>query len=171
MEWIYIKNSDNTSRYVLGTIGDNPLFCFGINPSTAEPNNLDNTVKSVERIAKHNGYDSFIMLNLYPQRATNPNDIHKVCDQCIQSENVKEIANLLNKYENPTIWAAWGTLIEKRAYLKKCLYEIDTALQNINCQWITIGNRSKKGHPHHPLYLKTVSHTESFDIKSYIKLL
>ncbi len=97
--------------------------------------------------------------------------MHKVCDQHILSENVKEIANLIDNYKNPTIWAAWGTLIEKRGYLKKCLCEIDKALEGKNCKWITIGNRSKKGHPHHPLYLKTVSHSEPFDIKSYIKLL
>ena len=44
-EWIYVNNDDNTSRYVLGTKGDKPVFCFGINPSTAEPNNLDPTLK------------------------------------------------------------------------------------------------------------------------------
>lgn len=171
MEWIYIKNHNNTSRYVLGTIGENPLFCFGINPSTAEPHNLDNTVKSVERIAKHNGYDSFVMLNLYPQRATNPNDMHKICNECILAENIKEISNLLSKYDNPTIWAAWGTLIDKRDYLKTCLSEIDKALDEVNCKWITFGNKSKKGHPHHPLYLKTVADNEIFDVTSYIKSL
>lgn len=55
MEWIYTNNKDNTERYSLGTVGEKPLICFGINPSTAEPNNLDNTLKSVSRIAKANG--------------------------------------------------------------------------------------------------------------------
>ncbi|MFR6424354.1 MAG: DUF1643 domain-containing protein, partial [Oscillospiraceae bacterium] len=48
----------------------NPLICIGINPSTAQPGDLDNTLKSVERIALGNGYDSFTMFNVYPQRAT-----------------------------------------------------------------------------------------------------
>ena len=52
MEWIYEKNEDNTARYVLGTIGAHPLACFGINPSTAEPNNLDPTVRRVQLVAK-----------------------------------------------------------------------------------------------------------------------
>ena len=38
-------------RYILGTAGKKPLITIGINPSTAEPDNLDNTLKSVERIA------------------------------------------------------------------------------------------------------------------------
>lgn len=80
MNWIYEKNSDNTSRYVLGTVGTNPLICIGVNPSTAEPGNLDNTLKSVTRICEANGYDSWIMLNLYPQRATNPNEMHEHSD-------------------------------------------------------------------------------------------
>ena len=56
-EWIYINNEDNSIRYVLGTKGQKTLFCFGINPSTAEPNDLDPALKKVERIAKYNGYN------------------------------------------------------------------------------------------------------------------
>ena len=56
-EWIYINNEDNSIRYVLGTKGQKTLFLFGINPSTAEPNDLDPALKKVERIAKYNGYN------------------------------------------------------------------------------------------------------------------
>ncbi len=45
-KWIYENDQDNQIRYVLGTRGENPLLCFGINPSTAKPNNLD-MLKSV----------------------------------------------------------------------------------------------------------------------------
>jgi hypothetical protein len=78
MNWIYEINDDNTCRFVLGTKGEKTLVCFGINPSTAEPGILDNTMKSVDRISKANGYDSWVMLNIYPQRAMNLNDI---CDE------------------------------------------------------------------------------------------
>ena len=60
-EWIYINNEDNSIRYALGTKGNNTLFCFGINPSTATPDKPDPTIRKVEFIAKYNGYDSFIM--------------------------------------------------------------------------------------------------------------
>ena len=63
--WIYVPDFYTEYRYILGTRGADPLICIGVNPSTAEPGNLDNTLKSVERIAAGNGYDSFIMFNVY----------------------------------------------------------------------------------------------------------
>ena len=64
--WLYVPDFYTEYRYVLGTKGEKPLICIGVNPSTAEPDHLDNTLKSVERIALGNGYDSFIMFNVYP---------------------------------------------------------------------------------------------------------
>ena len=75
--WLYVPNRYCDYRYILGTRGSRPLICVGINPSTAAPNDLDNTLKSVERIALGNGYDSFIMFNVYAQRATRPDDMER----------------------------------------------------------------------------------------------
>ena len=60
-KWLYAPNFYSEYRYILGTRGKNPLICIGINPSTARPDALDNTLKSVERIALGNGFDSFIL--------------------------------------------------------------------------------------------------------------
>ncbi|HIS58981.1 MAG TPA: DUF1643 domain-containing protein, partial [Candidatus Faecousia faecipullorum] len=57
-KWLYAPNFYSEYRYILGTRGENPLICIGINPSTARPDDLDNTLKSVERIALGNGFDS-----------------------------------------------------------------------------------------------------------------
>lgn len=76
-KWIYVPDTYEEYRYLLGTVGTKPLVCIGINPSTAHPDHLDNTLKSVERIAYANGYDSFIMVNVYAQRATDPKDMEK----------------------------------------------------------------------------------------------
>ena len=46
-EWLYAPNFYSEYRYILGTRGKNPLICIGINPSTAQPGDLDNTLKSV----------------------------------------------------------------------------------------------------------------------------
>ena len=53
--WLYIPDHYAEYRYLLGTRGKNPLICIGINPSTAVPGDLDNTLKSVQRIAAGNG--------------------------------------------------------------------------------------------------------------------
>ncbi len=87
--WIYVPDFYTEYRYILGTRGDNPLICIGINPSTAEPDNLDNTLKSVSRIAAGNGFDSFIMFNVYAQRATSPDDMDRCCNEELHRENMK----------------------------------------------------------------------------------
>lgn len=35
--WLYVSPIYCDYRYVLGTVGENPLICVGINPSTAPP--------------------------------------------------------------------------------------------------------------------------------------
>ena len=50
-KWIYIPDFYSDYRYVLGTRGKKPLICIGINPSTAEPYNLDNTLN--QRVQVH----------------------------------------------------------------------------------------------------------------------
>lgn len=73
--WLYVPNTYSEYRYILGTRGKKPLICVGINPSTAAPDALDPTLQSAQRIALANGYDSFLMFNVYAQRATRPDDM------------------------------------------------------------------------------------------------
>lgn len=164
--WIYEATFDNKYRFVLGEPGKRNLVCFGINPSTAAPGDLDNTLRSVTRIMKNNNYDGWIMLNIYAQRATDPNDLHLECDGSIHKLNLKHIEQVLTKYGSCDLWAAWGTLIRKREYLKQCLRDIYGITGPE--KWITFGSRSKQGHPHHPLYLNQNSGSEKFDIEDYI---
>ena len=170
-KWIYVPNEYTEYRYILGTRGENPLVCIGINPSTAKPDDLDNTLKSVERTAKSNGYDSFIMFNVYAQRATNPNDMDCSFNEFLHSENMKAFEYIMSSYGKgkiPAVWAAWGTIIEKRPYLISCVKDMVEIGNKYGAKWYTVGKRSVKGHPHHPLYLKNGLPVEDFDIVSYI---
>ena len=167
MNWIYKTNKVNSARYILGTEGLNPIICIGVNPSTASPKQLDNTLKSVQRQASLKGFDSWIMLNLYAQRATNPKNIHQVADVKLHKENLKAINSIFESLETATIWAAWGNLIESRSFLKNCLLNIIKFNEDKNLHWINLGECSKAGHPHHPLYLPSTAAIEPFDIKTY----
>lgn len=170
-KWLFVPNQYEEYRYILGTRGENPLICYGINPSTAAPDALDNTLKSAERIALHNGFDSFIMLNVYAQRATNPDDMERNFNAHLHEENKKafEYALRLCKGERPTVWAAWGNIVEKRKYLNLCLREIIEVGNSRNAHWVSAGKISVKGHPHHPLYLKKDSPLDDFDMVNYAK--
>ncbi len=170
-KWIYAPNFYSEYRYILGTRGNNPLICIGINPSTAEPGALDNTLKSVERIALGNGFDSFIMFNVYAQRATDPDSMEKTCNLRLHKENLKAFRYVLSISDKPAVWAAWGTIIEKRSYLPECLRDMLQAGEEYGAQWYCAGVVSKKGHPHHPLYLRKDEKIRSFDISAYLEKL
>jgi len=74
----------------------------------------------------------------------------------------------LDKDGSPAVWAAWGTIIEKRNYLPDCVRDmIDIGLSR-NARWFSAGRKSKKGHPHHPLYLRKDSLLEDFDVAEYV---
>ena len=167
-KWLYAPNFYSEYRYILGTRGENPLICIGINPSTAEPDNLDNTLKSVERIAQGNGYDSFIMFNVYAQRATDPDAMERSCNPLLHRENLEAFRYVLSISQKPAVWAAWGAIIEKRAYLSQCVRDMVAVGQTYGAQWYCAGAITKKGHPHHPLYLRKDEKLKPFDIQAYL---
>ena len=168
-KWLYAPNFYSEYRYILGTRGKNPLICIGINPSTAEPDNLDNTLKSVERIALGNGFDSFIMFNVYAQRATSPDDMEKVCNPELHRENLEAFRYVLSISEQPTVWAAWGAIIEKRKYLSDCVRDMLLVGEEYGAKWVCAGAITKKGHPHHPLYLRKDEKIRPFDVAAYLE--
>lgn len=171
--WLYVPNFYSEYRYILGTRGQRPLICVGINPSTAAPDALDNTLRSVERVALHNGYDSFLMFNVYAQRATNPDHMEHTYNLALHDENMKafDYALSLDRDGAPAVWAAWGTIIEKRDYLPGCVRDMAAIAAARNARWYSAGKRSRKGHPHHPLYLRKDSLLEPFDLDRYLQSL
>lgn len=170
-KWLYAPNFYSEYRYILGTRGKNPLICIGINPSTAQPGDLDNTLKSVERIALGNGFDSFIMFNVYAQRATDPDAMEISCNLRLHQENLEAFRYVLSISETPVVWAAWGTIIEKRDYLPKCLRDMLAVGEALGAKWYCAGAVSKKGHPHHPLYLRKDEKLRPFDVRGYLEAL
>ena len=170
-KWLYAPNFYSEYRYILGTRGKNPLICVGINPSTAKPDDLDNTLKSVQRIAAGNGFDSFLMFNVYAQRATRPDDMERQCNLRLHEENMKAWRYLLSLAKEPAVWAAWGAIIEKRKYLPRCVADMLAISREYDASWFCAGAISKKGHPHHPLYLRKDEKLKPFDTESYLSKL
>ena len=171
-KWLYVPDFYTEYRYILGTRGNNPLICIGINPSTAAPDDLDNTLKSVSRIAAGNNFNSWIMFNVYAQRATRPDDMDKNLNEALHRENMRAFEYILQSVRSagntPAVWAAWGTIIEKRPYLMKCLRDMVCLGEKYSAHWLCAGKCSAKGHPHHPLYLRKDEKTLDFDINNYI---
>jgi len=169
--WLYVPNTYREYRYILATRGAKPLICVGVNPSTAAPGDLDPTLRSVERVARYNGYDSFIMFNVYAQRATRPQDMERELNPALHRENMEAFAYALSLSPNPAVWCAWGTVIERRPYLAGCVRDMVGIGSGRGARWYAAGARSRKGHPHHPLYLRGDSVLEPFDASAYAMML
>ena len=167
--WLYVPNTYSEYRYILGTRGEKPLICVGINPSTAAPDALDPTLQSAQRIAHANGYDSFLMFNVYAQRATRPDDMESHLNPALHTENRKAFRYLLSLSKHPAVWAAWGNIIEKRDYLMDCMRDFAADGQAMDARWYTAGPLLKSGQPHHPLYLKGDTKLVDFDVEAYLR--
>ena len=146
-----LYQGDDTERFILGEVGENPIICFGINPSTANDIKYDPTILKIRKIASENNCDSWVMLNLYPQRATNPNDMHEKADNDLKIKNYEVIRSVFNIYPNALTLASWGNAIEKRKYLKDCLKEILAIAPDR--KWVCRGKLTVKGNPRHQLYV------------------
>ncbi len=169
--WLYVPDFYTEYRYILGTRGENPLICIGVNPSTAEPDHLDNTLKSVQRIAAGNGFDSFIMFNVYAQRATRPDDMDRTMNAELHTANMAAFRYILSHVGEgvrPAVWAAWGAVIEKRPYLPACVRDMVAVGEDYGARWLRAGKCSVKGHPHHPLYLRKDEPVCDFDVLAYL---
>ena len=58
-----------------------------------------------------------------------------------------------------------------RDYLPLCLKDMIAAGEQYGAQWYCAGAVSKKGHPHHPLYLRKDEKIKPFDVKAYLHCL
>ena len=70
----------------MGKSGESPLICFGINPSCAHLEKVndvwiakpDSTMCRVRNVSAKLGFDGYIMLNLYPLIDKNPDILRKI---------------------------------------------------------------------------------------------
>ena len=111
------------------------------------------------------------LFNVYAQRATNPDTMERVCNSLLHRENLEAFRYVLSLSEEPAVWAAWGAVIEKRAYLPECVRDFLSVGKEYGARWYCAGPISKKGHPHHPLYLRKDEKLKPFDVESYLDTL
>ena len=108
-------SEDRTYRYKLGRIWEptqNKILFIMLNPSTADADDDDKTIKKLLEITKKwglaNNYGGFYVGNLYPYCSPRPLDLrdHQIPDE-IHAKNIKSIEEMAA--ESSTIVFAWGT--------------------------------------------------------------
>ena len=166
-ENVRMVGDNDTVRYVLRKDGDRPLIVVGLNPSTANEAKADATMTRVMGLAERNGFDGFVMLNLYPQRTTNPAGLDREMNDSLHQENLRQIKEALKDINEPTVLLAFGNNIGLRPYLRTCLRDIVATIADRQPRYVQIGTPTNWGNPRHPSRAGYCELTD-FDIDDYL---
>lgn len=137
-------------RYLLRRTWDHDrmraLFIM-LNPSTADAEIDDATIRSCIRLCKSWEYGSFEVVNLFGWRATDPQELTKA-DDPVGGANDRIVISAIERCDTPI--CAWGAhkMANGRAAEMKNL--ITSRRPLAFCLGMT-----KAGAPKHPLYIKT----------------
>jgi hypothetical protein len=120
-----------------------------LNPSTADANKDDATIRRCIGFAKSWGFGGLYVCNIFAFRATNPKELLKI-DNPFGDKNIWHTRQICNKVES--VICAWGNESIVRKLLKndspfKMFDYIMSKLHYLEL--------SKSGVPKHPLYLKS----------------
>ncbi|WP_418968590.1 DUF1643 domain-containing protein [Alloscardovia omnicolens] len=94
-------------RILLGRIGTNPLVTVCMNPSTANEKYSDKTANRIINVSKKLGYDGWVIVNVYPERATKAIDLDAF-NPDLSELNVQSVKNFLLDNGFKEVWGAWG---------------------------------------------------------------
>lgn len=138
---------DRNYRYALWRIWDRtkPLVMFiGLNPSTANENDNDPTIRSVGRISKNNGYGGFYMMNCFPYITAYPELLKR--NPMLDEWNNNMLTVIASKCKDVVF--AWGNFdVVKESGRDKELIEMFPRAKALSI--------NKNGSPKHPLYCKS----------------
>jgi hypothetical protein len=144
-----VFDSTRTYRYVLtrewGEIISGTMIVVGLNPSTADENVNDPTIRRCIGFAQRDGYGRLVMLNLFALRATNPLIMLMHPSPIGEHNNATIIARVTL---TARVVVAWGTNApHARAN------DVLAILRRMNIP-VWCWGETKDGSPKHPLYLR-----------------
>lgn len=146
----------DTYRYVLKRRLSQPLrwvkpwLFIMLNPSTADENVLDPTIRRCVNFAEKMGGTELIVVNLFALRSTNPKGLlsHKDPVGPLNDQKIEEMISYTEQ-RNGIIIAAWGAMPFARERASQ-MYE---KYGSFRCFGVNKGGLS----PKHPLYLRNDS--------------
>lgn len=154
-----------TRRWGMGSRG---LFVTGLNPSTADAEIPDPTVRKITGFAKLWGFDWFALGNLCALRATFPKDLHASIklmglDHAVGPDNNEHLIRMMRACER--ILLAWGVHGERSALQERVRDVVEHVMHEMEAQAdsrgaaggvgavVEVGHIgiNKGGSPQHPL--------------------
>lgn len=134
-------------RYELGRRwGDGPLLDWVmLNPSTADGDTDDPTIKRCMRFAKDWGFNGIRVTNLFAYRATDPDALGKNFSDPFGPQN----GDYLQSWDGPITVCAWGS---HRAIENMKTKHLEVLFEREDVAFMCLGV-NKDGSPKHPLYV------------------
>jgi len=150
-----VPKKDKEKRFIIGKKGKKNLLVIALNPSTANIDKHDPTTRNIEKIAKLNGFDGWILFNLCPKRATHPSKLEINTKKNLMNENLTFLNSILyfNEFNISKVWLAWGNNIDKKnkEYFRESAFHMFGIFEKYNCDYLAVGiNKTGKGNPTHP---------------------
>lgn len=135
-----------------------PVLFIMLNPSTADANVNDPTLRSILRISEHQGFTDLTVVNLFALRSPYPKDLLTHQDP-IGPENDSYIKDEYDRhFETGTIVAAWGA--------NKFSRQRAEVIENKYGPFMCLGF-NKDNSPKHPLFLPKTSSLEIYIPKDF----
>ena len=136
-------------------IGDRGLLLWiMLNPSTADANNNDQTIRKCIGFSSRNNFSRFRVVNLFAYRATKPADLWRARDP-IGPENNEHIVNAA--IDAKVVVVAWGN--HKKA--EQRAKQVVEMLANMLIQPLCLG-KNNNGSPRHPCMIPYSQALEEF---------
>jgi hypothetical protein len=122
------------------------IMWIGLNPSTADEQALDPTLRRIRDFSRKFGFTTFVMTNLFAFRATYPKDMKKAIDPVGPDNDDALLGAALTSRMIIAAWGTDGTYGGRAETVKKLLHQAGHSLHCLA--------RNDGGSPKHPLYLK-----------------
>ena len=124
-------------------MGEGTVLFIMLNPSTADAETDDPTIRRCIGFARRWGFRSLAVGNLFAWRATEPRELKQVSDP-VGPENDQHLIEMSDSAN--AVIAAWGAYGVYRNRNLHVLGLLESTVEHLGL--------TKQGHPRHPLYLR-----------------
>lgn len=154
-----IISEDGNYRYMLsrtGLGGSGICVFIMLNPSTADADIDDPTIRRCRGFASDWGFDQLVVVNLFALRTSNPQILYKALDP-IGPDNDTHLLHYVRPVNADLVVGAWGAhgkFNNRGRDVKAVLYRYAIRLSHMGL--------TQSGEPKHPLYLRKTTTPRQF---------
>lgn len=147
-----IISPDGVYRYRLERQceGEGATAIIMVNPSTADAENDDATIRKLKGFGNRYGWGKLIVGNLFAYRSPDVRSLARALDP-VGPDNGYRLAEIFLDVQRAIF--AWGPASKLPVRLRSRWQEVDRICRAMHLEPMSIGAPAKDGHPCHPLLL------------------